>query len=474
MASVLNGADDARAALARAFSDCARRLHAVSFASLPAQVRARAAAILADDLGAAFSAVREPEVARARALALAHAPAGPVSLLAPGRPRLSLHAAARLNGLAMGWNELDEGYRRAVCHGGLYVLPALLAQAEADGASAAEVLRALVLGYELAARTAAAFRFPVMRIHPHALLAPVGAAAGVAFLRRVPAEQLIAAVAGATALGMAGPFNQAVRGALVRNAWAAHGAVAGLAAVDDAACGIGGQPGTPHDVYVTALDAQCHPDAYADDGQWAVLSGYQKINACCQYAHSAIEAVQALLRRHPGWLGGEAVRSVRVQAHPLALGLDNREPATTLAGKFSLPHAVATALVHGHGGAEAFAAGSLAEPRVARLRQALVVEPFPEPRAAPHDRPARVFIAADDGQDEETCLSAQGGPDKPFDAVQIEDKLRALCRPVAPAAPGCLRRLAECARRDDPGSAAALARPWAAWLDEMYQGAPDA
>ncbi|MDQ2147994.1 MmgE/PrpD family protein [Alcaligenaceae bacterium C4P045] len=487
-----DGINAARAAAANAFSSCLRRIAACEWRDLPVAARSRAAMIMADNMAAAFSAADEPEVVRARDLALREGDPGAVTMLARGRPLASRRDAASINGLTMGWNELDEGYRKAVCHGGLYVLPALLATAEACGASGRDVLRALILGYEIVARVARAWRFPDLRLHPHALLGPVGAAAGVALLRRLPPDELIAAVAGATALGMAGPFNQAVQGALVRNTWAAHGAVAGMAAVDHARAGIGGLASTPFDVYVTGLGTITDLSAFDDDGDWAVCAGYQKINACCQYAHSSIAAVQALIARTPKVLKGAAVNAVRVAAHPLALKLDNRQPLTTLAAKFSLPHAVAAAIVHGHGGVTAFDSASLSDPRIERLRQLIEIVPFDGVRPAPHDRPAAVEIETAAGTDRETCWSAPGGPDLPFDEQDINRKVAALCAPVAPAAAGVLERLAQMAVEnttaptpmaaasiaaarsptpDASGStrvALSLSSPWSAWLDAMF------
>ena len=464
-----DGVETARADAANAFSTCLRRMAACEWPDLPVAARRRAAMIVADNVSAAFSAADEPEVVRARQLALSEGDAGAVTILARGRPLAAQRNAASINGLTMGWNELDEGYRKAVCHGGLYVLPALLATAEARGASGRDVLRALILGYEIVARVARAWRFPDLRLHPHALLAPVGAAAGVALLRRLPADELIAAVAGATALGMSGPFNQAVQGALVRNTWAAHGATAGIAAVDHARAGIGGLAGTPYDVYVTGLGTTTDASALDDDGDWAVCAGYQKINACCQYAHSSIAAVEALIARTPAVLDGDAVNAVRVWAHPLALKLDNRQPSTTLAAKFSLPHAVAAAIVHGHGGVAAFDSASLTDPRIARLRQLIEIVPFDAVRPAPHDRPATVEIVTAAGADRETCWSAPGGPDLPFDEQAIWRKVAALCAPVAPSAAGVLERLAQVAVESGDGvMSLSLSSTWSAWLDAIF------
>ena len=79
-----------------------------------------------------------------------------------GRPKADRFSAAVANGAAADWCELDEGYRRATCHAGLYTIPALIADAEASGATTRGDVRALVLGYEVAARFARAFPFKTL------------------------------------------------------------------------------------------------------------------------------------------------------------------------------------------------------------------------------------------------------------------------------------------------------------------------
>lgn len=469
MASVLNAspvmADQAGQAFQR-YVDWAAGLEWEDFSEA---ARARAVLVLADNLAAVLSAIDEPQVAAV--LSRLQAAGGPAqsSLLVTGLPRVSVQQAAMGNGLAMGWNELDEGFRKVVCHAGLYVLPALLASAQAEGASLRALLRAELLGYETVTRIARAFRFESLRLHPHALLSPVGAAAGVGFLRRLPPAQLLSAVSGAATLGMAGPFIHALQGVLARNTWAAQGASSGLAALEWAQFGIGGNAASLHDVYVSALGAtqvDLSPfEPTADEG-WGVESGYQKINACCQYAHSAIEAVQQLLAQQPRLQGGESVVDIEVQAHPLGYALQNARPATTLGAKFSLPHAVAATLVHGDGGVTSFDAASLTEARVARLRAMVRMVPFPEQRPAPHDRPSRVILTERDGQRHEAvCWSAQGGPDRPFPQQALWDKLQALSARHAPALPGLVRAWVQAAARP---ADAALDRPWSEALVELF------
>ena len=202
-------------------------------------------------------------------------------------------SAAVANGAAADWCELDEGYRRATCHAGLYVIPALIAEAEATGASTEDTLRALVLGYEVVARFARAFPPKTLVLHPHASLAAIGAAAGVGALRRLDATLLNSALTSASTMVAPGPYRHAVEGALVRNVWPAAGAWCGMQAVEWAECGIGGAPHSPYDVFVVAFDSKLDADQFSTGlgAEWAIADGYHKVHACCQYSHSTVEAI---------------------------------------------------------------------------------------------------------------------------------------------------------------------------------------
>ncbi|WP_051236851.1 MmgE/PrpD family protein [Ottowia thiooxydans] len=445
---------------------------AQEWADISPPARQRAVRVLGDDVSAALSALHQPEVALAHSRLTDRADGrGQASLLAAGLPALSLQEAALGNGLAMGWNELDEGYRHAVCHAGLYILPALLAVAQVEKATMADTLRALVLGYETVTRIARTWKHAAMVIHPHALLAPVGAAAGVGFLRRLSPEVMEQAIATAATMGMVGPYNQALQGVLSRNTWAPQGAVSGLQALEWAVCGFGGEGSSLHAVYVAALGWKQELSFLSIDATkpWAIESGYLKRNACCQYAHSTIEAVQSILVSQPQLLGGQQVTAIEVEVHSLGFALDNCTPSTTLGAKFSTPHAVAAALVHGHGEASAFDATSLTDVRVARLRQLVTLRPFEGVREWPHDRPARVSLTTTEGERfTAECWSAQGGPDRPFDDETLWHKIGALSQSAAPGWLEVVRQLDALAVQSASGLNGEFKQSWSTWLHRGF------
>jgi 2-methylcitrate dehydratase PrpD len=449
--------DDAQDAVARAVVGLSGWAAGLAWEDLPDDVRRRAALILVDDFAAMVAAREEPELTALRAgIARSAGPAEAAVFDGRGQ-RLDRYSAALSNGAAADWCELDGGYRPAVCHAALYCLPALMAEAEARAAPLRDLLVALVAGYEAVARFACAFAFPPLVLHPHGGLATIGAAAAVARLRNLDAETSCRAVATAATLVLPGPFRHAVEGALVRNVWPGLCAQNGLRATDWSEMGISGTPGSVADVFVSVLGAKADAAMLvAGLGRdWAMREGYHKIHACCQYGHSTVEAVLAALAGE-GTLGPDRITAVRVEVHDKGQALDNAEPATTLAAKFSIQHIAAATAVFGHAGAAAFAAGTLADEGMARLRQRVAIAPFTPRMDWPNDRPARVTLTLNDGRVLlGECRSARGGPDRPFAPEEIISKSEDILGAVYPRA---VAPLVAATRLEDT----TLARSWRA------------
>jgi 2-methylcitrate dehydratase PrpD len=396
-------------------------------------VRRKATLVLVDDLAAMVAGHAHPEIRRLVDDAVGRGGSAESSLLTG--LRMPREKAAAINAAAAAWDELDEGYRPATCHGGLYTVPAVLAEAEATDLTVAEVLAATVVGYEVV--TAFARVLPPPRplvLHPHATLSPIGAAAGLTWLRTRDAEAVLRAADVAATMSMAGPFDHAVTGAQVRNAWPAAGAVLGFLAADMSAAGLEGEPTSAWDTFARGYGHALNEHELDNDfSRWAILDGYHKVYAACQYTHSALEAALALVQ---GPLAGRSthdVEEVVVSTHPLAYPLDNAAPTTALAGKFSLPHVVSAVLVTGRTDPSTFDASLLDDATVDHVRKRVRLQPFEPLPPAPHDRPARLTVRLTDGTTAESfVLSAVGGPDRPLEEAQVLDKITGLTREPAP------------------------------------------
>ena len=445
-----------RAEIAAGLAELSDWATALSWEGVPESARRRVARVYADDLSAIVAAREEPELGALTAR-IAHAAGPPEATLFDGSGRrLDRHSAALTNGSAADWCELDGGYRKALCHAGLYCLPAVLAEGEAAGSSLEAMLRALLVGYETVTRIAKTFERADLALHPHGSLAAIGAAASVGALRGHPPGTMAAAIATAATLVTPGPFNHAVEGALVRNVWPGVGAAAGIRAVDWAEIGITGLATSLHDVHAVALGGAAHPGRLTRDlgAAWAVDDAYHKVHACCQYGHAVVEATLSLRELRPLADPARDLRRIRVETHWRARKLDNVHPATTLAARFSLQHILATTTHHGHAGAPAFHADTLSNPTIAGLRERISFAPFEPELDPPNDRPARVTWELEDGTlvARET-LSARGGPDRPFTEAEIRSKIRGILDESYPGLSEAMMETLDLAPD-------VLARPW--------------
>jgi len=144
-----------------------------------------------------------------------------------------------------------------------------------------------------------------------------------------------------------------------------------------------------------------------------------------------VEAMLTAVERMGSGRSAKDVERIVLETH--RPGMSNRKPETTLAAKFSFEHTLATAQVHGHAEADAFSAETLAHPDIARLRERIEIKPYAPLPPRPNDRPARLTLDFTDGTRLVTeCLSARGGPDRPFADEEVLAKIERITQTVYP------------------------------------------
>ncbi|MEO7937026.1 MAG: MmgE/PrpD family protein, partial [Burkholderiaceae bacterium] len=370
---------------------------------------------------------------------------GCATLFRAGGPSLSMMNATLGNALASTWNELDEGYTRIAVHPGALSQPLILAAGQAEGHSFEDVMLATVVAYEVGTRFARAWPGTLPRIHPHAAYNAVCAAAGLARLRRLRPATFISALTAAATMVSPGPYRFAIQGALIRNAWPAAGAWLGAFACELAELGIGGTTDGPFDVYQVILGA---PVSIASElsaelgSEWTIADGYHKLYGATHHAHAAIEALEAILHSRPDLRGGRDVQEVTVHCSQMAMHFDNVQPDTTLAAKFSIPHAVAATLAHGADAPGNFLASSLSDPLIGQLRQRVRLVELADIKPWPYDRPATVTLRLGDGsQLAHSCEAALGSPARPLESAAVLAKIAQLSRTRAPGLHDAVIRL---------------------------------
>ena len=387
----------------------------LSWSDVPTDLRSHAVRVFADTIGVIIAGARQPEIAAlvADREPLFAAGEGSATALVRSLPRMSAPRAAFVNGTAGTFLELDEACP-PWSHPAIHVLPAALAAAETLGSSGRELMTAFVAGYEVVARLFDAYRLP-FPLHPHGHLGAVGAAVAVAMLRRADALEPAAIAASAPILTT---WDSCFEGATVRNAWAGLAAEAGLRSNALAQTGFTGSRTALGTAFgkvageisdLAALTRPIEPSALR------IGRNYFKFHSACAGTHPALDATMAL-----GRFAADEVESVLVEVAPQNWKLFAQSRGNELSNRFSIPYAVAAAIVHGHTAPEAFRN----DDRVARLATRVSVRTAPDLDAPdPHTRmPARVTVRAGDRTFTRAIEHPYGHVENPASTDRLREK----------------------------------------------------
>ncbi|MBB3221609.1 MmgE/PrpD family protein [Pseudoduganella umbonata] len=275
-----------------------------SIAGIPAEVRERARKVIFDEIACAFFARRSLAGALAARFAAQSGGLPEARILATGQ-RVPAASAALANGTAGHGEEVD-GAHVVGGHPGASIVHAALALAERQRASGAELLNAVVLGYDVGVRIVEACGglFSVKNrfsLNSDFLFAIGCAVAGGRLLGLDPERQCHAMALSSfssNALCALYAEKRHISKSLCNGQFAAAGVTAALMA----AAGLQGNEdiiGAPHGVL----------DAWGEDGQrvlatrglgdrYAIMGANFKFLNCGYPIHAAVEAALALIAKH--------------------------------------------------------------------------------------------------------------------------------------------------------------------------------
>ncbi len=405
-----------------------------------AEAVARARLCVVDTLGVAAAGARTRAGSIARAYARRAFAPGPAILLG-GAERLCAEGAGLANGVAASALDMDDGHRVALAprgegdvvgfcagHPGAVVVPAALAAAEEAGASGERLLAAVLIGYEVGIRAAAARRLPIVLENATGNWGGYAAAAAVAHVRRLPAAAVV------EAFGLAASFqpNPQPRATfrtmpMVKESigWSV---LSGQAAAALAAEGFTGLETVFDDP--RAFEPRLFEDLGRRD---AILDGYFKPHAACRNVHAAIDATLALARAHrlrPG-----EVLEIVVRTSRKASMMDNPAPASLESAQYSVPFCVALALHAGAVEPETLDERTLADPavRATAARVRVEIDPAQAAQAAlergfPARNRAEVVIVTRGDTFVAAVEDPRGDPADPLGQDELAAKFRRLAR----------------------------------------------
>ncbi|SNT55081.1 2-methylcitrate dehydratase PrpD [Asanoa hainanensis] len=389
------------------------RLAATDWAAAPSPVRDRVVDLVADTVAVAALGSGRPEL---RALSCGGSGLSTVVGSHDGWP---VADAQFRNGSAIAADQLQDGHRLARGHPASHVVPAVLAFAEDRDRSGAELLSAVLAGYEAGVRIGRAMGGTPSGVHDIGTWGQVGAAAGVARLLAPgdPAAMRRAVELAASAVLLSDAatiFAGRTGGHAFLGASVQLGASLGAAAVS----GLEPEPGAL-DRHFAAVAARDWSGLAPDEG-YAVLGGYLKAHPTCAHLHGVNDAVADI-----GPLSDVERVEVRTFAHAAAF---DQVADTELAARFSVPTSVAVALLTGRLDETTLTTEIVRSPAVRELAGRVDVRHDPELDAGyPAGRPARVRVVRADGS--ELTASAdlpRGDDERAFDRDTLRAKARRL------------------------------------------------
>ena len=400
---------------------------------LPLAAVQRAKSVLADSISVIAAGAQEKEVK-----AMTDQIVGPddpaLATIIGGERRTEPAKAALINGTAGTFLELDEGNQFARGHPAIHVVPAALALAESRRLSGRRLLVALILGYEVGARIGIACKIR-MSMHPHGSWGTVGAAAAVGKLLAYDRNAMRELINVSSSLTLATSRRTMLEGGLVRNVYSGVSGHMGILAHQLVDAGFNGEKDGLKTVFGHVVSETFDTNEMTEDlgTRYEILRNYFKRHACCRYNHATLDALLEIMAKAPsGRIPYEDVEAVEVSTYSLAAQLCDQRPQNTLAGKFSIPFAVATTLVHGHTGVECFTPEAIQNRRARELAQKVRVVEDPKLTAMmPDQRPSQVTLILKDG----TRLKAEafinkGDFEDPYSERELLEKYNELALPV--------------------------------------------
>src|SRR5262245_50078064 len=348
--------------------------------------------------------------------------------LALGR-RATVRAAALINATAAHTAEVDDIFRDGIYHPGAPTIAAAFSLTQEKN-----LLRAVVVGYEISTRIGAAMGRAHYRYwHNTGTIGCFGAAAAAAEALGLDARRFAHALA--TAATFSAGLQQAFRmDSMSKPLHAGHAAEAGLTAALAAREGVTGS--------LDVMEGEAgYGRAMGDNPDWGkalatlgkdfhVTRMTFKNHACCGHTFAAIDGALELKKRMR--LEAEDIEQVEVATYKAGVEVAHYEnPRTPAEGRFSLKYVVATALSHGSVRLAAFEPDRLGHPTTKRLMDRIRLTVDPELEAAfPAQRAARVAIRARGKREEWLQPTRVGDPDAPPSDRMLEEKYFELVTPV--------------------------------------------
>ena len=342
--------------------------------------------------------------------------------------------AALVNGTAAHCLDFDDTFRPLMGHASAVLVPALLAVAEARGASGAELIEAYLVGLEAQAVIGDGMnpRHYALGWHATSTIGAVGAAAGVARLLGLDAAGI------ARALSLAASMAAGAKGQFGTPAKPLHAGLSARNAVEAGLLAVTGMTGRL-DILEHRFGFQA---LYGGDGEsWDAVIGRigaphaietigltPKRHPCCASTHNTLDMVLDLRAAH-GFGAGDVAAVETLVGSINKNNLSYDAPVDEMQARFSMHYCVAVALERGRLSISDFTPAAVVRPEIRKLLPLTAMRAYaPEEEASSAYLPHKVLVRLTDG----TVLHAERDMERgtladPFDEADRRAKFMDCC-----------------------------------------------
>ena len=402
-------------------------VHAARTAPLTAEGREAALRCILDLVAAAASGVEAPGPRATRQAAQALHGSGELPVWFTGE-RSTLLGALWANCAAAAALDIDDGHRIARGHPGAAIIPAAFAVARQVRASTDELLKAIVVGYEVGIAVGAARRHYANT----GMWSGYGVIAAAGYLKGSAPDELAHAfaIAGASAPNQlhagAGPAFPALEGTDVKEGipWSTVTAISSLALAENG-----------HTGPLPLLDTDSHfrsEDIAADLGSKLYIArSYFKFLCCCRHVHAPVEALLELIERYG--IGADAIGAIEVDTYSGALRLTNRpDPEGFTEIQFSIPYCLGLVALHGRAALLPLTEEYVEKPEIVAIARKVSLRLAPEIEARfPAETLTRVTVIANGQRYVSEITGPRGEASAPPSWQELQEKLRIVTRRTA-------------------------------------------
>ena len=380
--------------------------------------------IVADCLGAIVGGMAEPEIRM-----LAESKGDNVFEILDETKRIADETISFLLGTAGTVLEMDEGHQFARGHPGMHIFPALLAAARNREFSGEEFLRAFIIGYDVGARIGLASNLNP-NMHPHGTWGGLGAAAGLAVMNKMNAQEASEYLNIVSSLTLATSRKTMLEGATVRNSYTGVSNKMAHVGLMLLKAGFTGEQDGIKSIFGSVISNKFDDKSAVEllGKRFEVSRNYFKLHACCRYNHAALDALWKIIEQHSEVKNINQIEKIEVQSYNLAAELKDQNPRNVLACKFSVPFAIATTLANLDSGVLSFTENMRTNKNIQNLCQKVtIVEDTNMTGKLPNLRPANVYIQMENGSTFKAQVTTNKGDwQDPYSEEELKQKFISL------------------------------------------------